>query len=565
MPLVSTPLATNNPDLSAFWMNGGSVTRTSACGLDCSFSTRDTTSPEPASTRLTAMPVSLVNLSNWLLYHVASPSAALTVRVSPLDPDDPVPPQAAVMAVAIAKTTIAAARKNWCSFMIPSRGLSVLQYELGEVGDGPDDVGRSGVAELAVVVRAGECARGDGHTGTQSAFDVAGRVTKRCDVEHTVGLEPHERGEDQVGIRPAAHTVAGGEHKVGQRLPAERGQQLLLCGAAEPGGERHLDTVLAQAANRFSRACDRRGFAFVDELFVRALERGVGLLCELLTSEQRAEHADLGLTHGVEDVLPGALPFGAGLGHAHSGGGGLERVDDQTVVHDSGSGHVDNCKLNPLVLHRHSSALQTDHVGRLFSQRWSEGHAATTRTGDHPNAVIKRRSAHQLMRIDTLAVHAGPALPDRRKRTAEKLFDDVDEVGVRRLGHVERERLFVFVGVADRQPAVQSLHAQQLHPVLTGDRILGLVALQLMQRRPRVAGVVAEAVAVGDGGGQPFAQRFGLHHLQPHAAHWEVACELANEAAVSRAGAHKNQVAVVAMTAIVDDGLTVDRPCLGAG
>ena len=47
------------------------------------------------------------------------------------------------------------------------------------------------------------------------------------------------------------------------------------------------------------------------------------------------------------------------------------------------------------------------------SQRWSEGHAATTRTGDHPNAVIKRRSAHQLMRIDTLAVHAGPALPDR--------------------------------------------------------------------------------------------------------------------------------------------------------
>ena len=75
MPLVSTPLATNNPDLSAFWMNGGSVTRRSACGLDCSFSTRDTTSPEPASTRLTAMPVSLVNLSNWLLYQVASPSA----------------------------------------------------------------------------------------------------------------------------------------------------------------------------------------------------------------------------------------------------------------------------------------------------------------------------------------------------------------------------------------------------------------------------------------------------------------------------------------------------------
>ena len=94
-------------------------------------------------------------------------------------------------------------------------------------------------------------------------------------------------------------------------------------------------------------------------------------------------------------------------------------------------------------------------------------HAATTGAGNHPDAVIQRRSAHQLMRIDTLAVDAGPALPDRRKRTTEKLFDEVDEIGVRRLGYVERERLFVFVGVADRQPAVESLHAQQLHAVLT--------------------------------------------------------------------------------------------------
>jgi len=48
MPAVFTPLATSSPDLSAFWMNGGSVTRRSACGLDCSFSTRETTSPDPA-------------------------------------------------------------------------------------------------------------------------------------------------------------------------------------------------------------------------------------------------------------------------------------------------------------------------------------------------------------------------------------------------------------------------------------------------------------------------------------------------------------------------------------
>ena len=49
--------------------------RSLAWGFDCSFSTRDTTSPEPASTRFTEMPVSLVNLSNWDSYQVARPSA----------------------------------------------------------------------------------------------------------------------------------------------------------------------------------------------------------------------------------------------------------------------------------------------------------------------------------------------------------------------------------------------------------------------------------------------------------------------------------------------------------
>jgi len=128
-----------------------------------------------------------------------------------------------------------------------------------------DDVGRSGVAELAVVVRAGDCARGDGHTRHRRALSMSLVVfTNRCDVEHTVGLESHERGEDQVRDTPAAHTVAGGEHKVGQRLPASAANSFSVW-CAEPGGERHPDTVLAQAANRFGRACDRGGFAFVDE------------------------------------------------------------------------------------------------------------------------------------------------------------------------------------------------------------------------------------------------------------------------------------------------------------
>ena len=112
MPSVSTPLATNSPDLSAFWMNGGSVTRRSACGLDCSFSTRDTTSPEPASTRLTAMPVSLVNLLELALVPVGEAVGAVDGQgLAVSDPEDPVPPHAAVMAVAIATAAIAAVRR----------------------------------------------------------------------------------------------------------------------------------------------------------------------------------------------------------------------------------------------------------------------------------------------------------------------------------------------------------------------------------------------------------------------------------------------------------------------
>ena len=75
MPVGVDAAGLQQARLAAFWMNGGSVTSRSACGLDCSFSTRDTTSPEPASTRLTLMPVSSVNFSNWPSYQVASPSA----------------------------------------------------------------------------------------------------------------------------------------------------------------------------------------------------------------------------------------------------------------------------------------------------------------------------------------------------------------------------------------------------------------------------------------------------------------------------------------------------------
>jgi hypothetical protein len=79
---------------------------------------------------------------------------------------------------------------------------------------------------------------------------------------------------------------------------------------------------------------------------------------------------------------------------------------------------------------------------------------------------------------------------------------------------------------------VEPLNAQQLHPVLVGDRILGFVAPQGVQRRSGKSRVVAEAVAIGNGCRQRFIERFGLHHLQAHPADRQFAGDLANQAAV---------------------------------
>ena len=50
----------------------------------------------------------------------------------------------------------------------------------------------------------------------------------------------------------------------------------------------------------------------------------------------------------------------------------------------------------------------------------------------------------------------------------------------------------------------------------------GCPRVEGVERVAPVGRVVAEAVGVGDGGGQRFAERVGLHHLQPDAAHRQI-------------------------------------------
>ena len=76
--------------------------------------------------------------------------------------------------------------------MIPSLRVSGFAGDqLGELGDGADDVGGAGGAQLLLVVRAGERARGDGGAGAQRTLDVAAGVTERGDIGDAVDLESH--------------------------------------------------------------------------------------------------------------------------------------------------------------------------------------------------------------------------------------------------------------------------------------------------------------------------------------------------------------------------------------
>lgn len=106
---------------------------------------------------------------------------------------------------------------------------------------------------------------------------------------------------------------------------------------------------------------------------------------------------------------------------------------------------------------------------------------------------------------------------------------------------VEVERFVVGVGVAGGEAAVQTLDAQQLHAMLRGDGSLLLGGGELVEGGTGESRVVAQAVAVGDRRGEVFAERCGLHHLQPDPAQWQVA----GEATECRAGTDENEVGLV--------------------
>nr|WP_250549011.1 hypothetical protein [Pseudonocardia sp. H11422] len=111
------------------------------------------------------------------------------------------------------------------------------------------------------------------------------------------------------------------------------------------------------------------------------------------------------------------------------------------------------------------------------------------------------------------------------------------------LGEIERPAVVtvvVGVRVADRQPAVEALHEQQLRPMGRGHR--GLRG-QRGGRRHVEGRVVAQRVAVGQRAAEPGRRRGGLEHLQADPPHRRVAQERVQRAAVRGTGTADDHVA----------------------
>lgn len=125
---------------------------------------------------------------------------------------------------------------------------------------------------------------------------------------------------------------------------------------------------------------------------------------------------------------------------------------------------------------------------------------------------------------------------------------------------VEVERFVVGVGVADGEAAVQTLDAQQLHAMLRGDGSLLLGGGELVEGGTGESRVVAQAVAVGDRRGEVFAERCGLHHLQPDPAQWQVA----GEATECRAGTDENEVGLASSRATASSATATSAAVRGS-
>lgn len=209
--------------------------------------------------------------------------------------------------------------------------------------------------QLVLVVCAGQHPGDDPGPGAYAAEHVVRGVPRDhdlLDAVHHPGAQ--ERGEDHVRVGAAAAArVGGAEGQRDQVLPAERGEDRVLGGAGEAGGEDHGPALFGEPLDGFAGAGKRRDTAVGDQFPVRLLEREVGLLGPVLVAEEVAEDGDLGLAHGGAHIVELLRVVGGAGFHAQALCGGAEGLLDEAAVGDGGPGHVEDDQIQavPLLVH----------------------------------------------------------------------------------------------------------------------------------------------------------------------------------------------------------------------
>ncbi len=195
--------------------------------------------------------------------------------------------------------------------------------------------------ELRAVVGSGQHPGHDRRTRGRPGDQVARRVARNRDLLDRVDLEPHQRGQDEVGERAAAHAVARTEREVHAVTPAQHVHQQLAGRGREAGRQADPDAVGPQRVERHLTA--GQGLDLTPGH--RAVERGLEALVRLLrpgfvAAEDGAEHTDLGLPHRaahVVDVGPQLVAVGV---EPHLSQRLDERSPDHAAVAHRRAGHV---------------------------------------------------------------------------------------------------------------------------------------------------------------------------------------------------------------------------------
>ena len=230
--------------------------------------------------------------------------------------------------------------------------------------------------------------------GRGAGHEVARRVAGDRDLLHRVDVEPHERGQDQVGIGAAPDAVTRAEREVDEVAPAEHVHRQLPGPGREPG--RQADPHAAARAARRARppapgsgSISPRRTAAVE----RRLEPPVGLLRPVLVAaEHGTEDGDLRLAHGRRAHSRGARRSSAPSGSKPMPGERFHEgpLDDATVA-DGRTGHVEHCKANhhPAPLER----LGRDGRGQVMPRPPGPGDDDQARLGRAPGTHATRRCA----------------------------------------------------------------------------------------------------------------------------------------------------------------------------